>query len=193
MTKNNIFSIALGVLALILVGLIAYSLFSNNNSVTEKEDVKTEEIVNNKTKDTKPIEVVTDKKEEKQFVKVYFNNTIFDPGLMDCSKVFPVDREIEPTLAVGRAALEELFLGPTDEETNKGYLTNLNVGTFLSTLSIEDGVAKADFTEQLQTAVGGSCRTAAIRSQITETLKQFPTVKDVIISIDGQTQNILQP
>ena len=193
MTKKNIFSIVLGVLALILASLIAYSLFSNNDAVTEKEDVKTEGIVNDKTDDKKAIEAVAEKKDEKQFVKVYFNNTIFDPGLMDCSKVFPVDREIEPTLAVGRAALEELFLGPTDDETKNGYLTNLNIGTFLSTLTIENGVAKADFTEQLQTAVGGSCRTAAIRSQITETLKQFPTVNEVIISIDGNTQNILQP
>jgi len=34
---------------------------------------------------------------------------------------------------------------------------------------------------------------AAIRAQIRETLKQFPTVDEVIISIDGRTEDILQP
>ena len=34
---------------------------------------------------------------------------------------------------------------------------------------------------------------AAIRVQITETLEQFPTVDSVIISIDGRTEDILQP
>jgi len=33
----------------------------------------------------------------------------------------------------------------------------------------------------------------AIRAQITETLKQFPTVENVVISIDGRTEDILQP
>jgi spore germination protein GerM len=60
-------------------------------------------------------------------------------------------------------------------------------------LTIEDGVAKVDFNEQLEYEVSGSCRVSAIRAQITETLKQFPTVKEVIISIDGRTEDILQP
>jgi len=32
-----------------------------------------------------------------------------------------------------------------------------------------------------------------IISQIKQTLKQFPTIKDVVISINGQTEVILQP
>ncbi|MBA7661011.1 hypothetical protein ES703_69021 [subsurface metagenome] len=60
-------------------------------------------------------------------------------------------------------------------------------------LIIENGVAKIDFDEQLEFQVGGSCRVVAIRAQITETLKQFPTVDNVIISIDGRTEDILQP
>jgi len=45
----------------------------------------------------------------------------------------------------------------------------------------------------LEFQVGGSCRVAAISAQIMETLKQFPTVKDVIISINSRTEDILQP
>jgi len=54
-------------------------------------------------------------------------------------------------------------------------------------------VAKADFDEQLEFQVGGSCRVSAIRAEITQTLKQFSTVKEVVISIDGRTEDILQP
>ena len=60
-------------------------------------------------------------------------------------------------------------------------------------LTIENGVAKVDFSEQLEFQVGGSCRVAAIRAQITDTLKQFPTVDSVVISIDGRTEDVLQP
>jgi spore germination protein GerM len=45
----------------------------------------------------------------------------------------------------------------------------------------------------LEFQVGGSCRVAAIRAQITDTLKQFPPVDEVIISIDDRTEDILQP
>jgi len=41
--------------------------------------------------------------------------------------------------------------------------------------------------------VAGSCRVGAIRAQIEETLKQFPTVQNVIISVNGNTENILEP
>ena len=127
-------------------------------------------------------------------VKVFFNNDKFDPNLMDCSKVYPVNRSIKPTLAVARAALEELFKGPTADERKLGYLTNIiNSGVKIQKLTIVGGVAKVDFSAELERAVGGSCKTTAIRSQITETLKQFPTVNSVVISIDGRTEDILQP
>ena len=45
-----------------------------------------------------------------------------------CSKVYSVNRFIEPTSAVARAALEELFKGPTVSEKKIGYLNNLNSG-----------------------------------------------------------------
>jgi len=125
-------------------------------------------------------------------VKVYFNNDRMDPEF-SCNKVFPVEREIPKTQAVARAALEELLKGATEEEKNQGFFTNINSGVKIQSLSIQDGVAKIDFDDQLEFQVGGSCRVAAIRAQITETLKQFPTVDSVIISINGRTEDILQP
>lgn len=54
------------------------------------------------------------------------------------------------------------------------------------------GVATADFSREMMAYGGGSARVAAITSQITQTLKQFPTIKDVRILVDGKP-NALQP
>ncbi len=125
-------------------------------------------------------------------VKVYFNNNKLDPEV-SCNKVFPVEREIPKTSAVARAVLEDLLKGPSEKEKSEGFFTNINSGVKIQKLTIENDVAKVDFDEQLEFQVGGSCRVSAIHAQITQTLKQFPTVKDVIISINGRTEDILQP
>lgn len=131
--------------------------------------------------------------EETMTVKVFFGNSIFDPEVLDCQKNFAVERVIPKTEAVGRAALEELLSGPTDVEKTEGYFTSINSGVKIQSLVIANGVANVDFDKQLEFQVGGSCRVAAIASEIRETLKQFPTVTDVVISIDGRTEDILQP
>ncbi|MFH1036535.1 MAG: GerMN domain-containing protein [Patescibacteria group bacterium] len=123
---------------------------------------------------------------------VYFNNSNLDPEF-SCNKVFPVERIVVRTQSPARKALELLFEGPTQSEKEQGFLTSINTGVEIQSLTIENKVAKADFNEQLEFQVGGSCRVSAIRAQITETLKQFPTVDSVIISIDGRTEDILQP
>lgn len=126
-------------------------------------------------------------------IKVYFNNDKLDPEF-SCNKVFPVEREIMKIEAIGSAALWQLLMGPTEDEKNSGFFTSLNSGVKLNGISVsENGTFTADFDEQLQYQVGGSCRVSAIRAQIAETLKQFPAVKDVIISINGKTEDILQP
>ncbi|MFA5413420.1 MAG: GerMN domain-containing protein [Patescibacteria group bacterium] len=131
--------------------------------------------------------------EETMTVKVFFGNSIFDPEVLDCQKNFAVERIIPKTEAVGRAALEQLLAGPTDAEKTEGYFTSINPGVKVQSLVVAGGIANVDFDEQLEFQVGGSCRVAAIASQIRETLKQFPTVTDVIISINGRTEDILQP
>lgn len=125
-------------------------------------------------------------------VKAYFNNSKMDPEV-SCNKVFPVERQVPKTQALARAALEELLKGPINLEEDAGFATSINSGVKIQKLTIESGVAKVDFDDQLEFQVGGSCKVSAIRAQITETLKQFSTVKDVVISINGRTEDILQP
>jgi hypothetical protein len=125
-------------------------------------------------------------------IKVFFNNNKLDPETT-CTKVFPVEREITRTEATARAAITSLLFGLNSAEAKSGFSTSINPNVKLNSITIEDGVAKADFSKELEAGVGGSCRVAVIRAQITETLKQFSTVKDVVISIDGRAKDILQP
>lgn len=125
-------------------------------------------------------------------VKAFFNNSNLDPEF-SCNKVFPVERQISKTEAVARAALEELLAGVTIQESLQGFLTSINTGVKIQSLTIANGVARVDFDEQMEFQVGGSCRVSAIRAQITQTLRQFSTVQSVVISINGRTEDILQP
>ena len=60
-------------------------------------------------------------------------------------------------------------------------------------LNIVAGIATADFSKEMKAVDGGAARVSLLRQQITRTLMQFSTVKDVRISIEGETAGILQP
>ena len=125
-------------------------------------------------------------------VKAFFGNSKLDPKVT-CEKVFALTRTVPKTEAVGRAALEALLKGPEQAEKEIGYETSINAGVKINSLTISDGVAKVDFNDVLNAGVAGSCRVGMIRAQIEQTLKQFPSVKSVVISVNGKTEDILQP
>ncbi len=127
---------------------------------------------------------------EKTEVKAFFTTAA---TAENCSEVFPVWRQLPKIDGVARAALEELLKGPSGSEKLAGFSTAINPGAQIQGLTIQDGVARVDFNEQLQDGVAGSCTVTAIRAQIEQTLRQFPGVTSVIISINGNTEDILQP
>lgn len=110
-----------------------------------------------------------------------------------CStEMFPTERRIPKTAAVGYAALTELLAGPNTKETQESWSTSIPSGVMVKSLTIVDGIAKVTFSSNLES--GGSCRVSLIRAQIEATLKQFPTVTTVIISTEGKTpEESLQP
>ena len=82
--------------------------------------------------------------------------------------------------------------GPTAEELEQGFMSNIPEGTRLVSLEFINGTAKANFSSELnQTA--GSCTVLGIRAQIEETLKQFKTVSAVEIMVEGESEEVLQP
>lgn len=121
-------------------------------------------------------------------------NVYFSPqNTQNCEVVVAAQRRIPRTQQTARAALEQLLQGPTVAESNQGLQTQINSGVAIQRLVVENGVAQVDFNEALDSGVAGSCRVQAIRAQITQTLLQFPTINSVQISVNGRTQDILQP
>ena len=125
-------------------------------------------------------------------VKVFFNNEKLESADMGCNEVFPVERTLAKTQTPVRRTLEILLEGVSADEKLAKYYSSINPDVKINSLVVSEGVARADFDETLETEVGGSCRVAAIRAQLTQTLKQFSAIKSVIISINGRTEDILQ-
>ncbi len=105
--------------------------------------------------------------------------------------VVPVTREIPSTEGIARETLVHLLSGPTEEEINEGYTTAINDGVEILSIYIDNNVAYVDFSSELDTS--GSAMTMAVRDQITNTLMQFETVEEVVISIEGNNEEVLQP
>lgn len=124
---------------------------------------------------------------------LYFSNSREDPETLRCSQVYPVSRRIPATDRVAFAALHELLEGPTAAEAEVGYYSNLNPGTRLLSLDLAAGIATVDFSDEFSAGVSGSCRVEAIRAQIQETLRQFETVHEVRIRVEGKETGVLQP
>ena|SRR3989338_1823535 len=128
-----------------------------------------------------------------QEVKVFFSNISKDPELKNCGLTYPVIRHTSdknPSLS----AIISLLVGPNKEEKMQGYFTNLPLRIIkINNFEIKKGIAYIDFSQELEIGVAGSCRVEAIRSQITETLTQFENVESVVISIENETEAILQP
>ncbi len=95
-----------------------------------------------------------------------------------------VTRRLPDTAAVATAALQELVRGPSTDEVARGILAPLPPGTQLRSINISDGTARADFTHHLTDDSDAARRRAAFRA-ITLTLKEFSTVQNVVISVEG--------
>lgn len=110
----------------------------------------------------------------------------------DCSVVVPVARQVPYTAAVAQTTLEQLLLGPLGSEVGS-VATNIPGNVIIKSFVLADGELTVDFSAELGEGVAGACRVTAVRSQIEKTSTQFPEIKTVVISIEGQTEGILQP
>jgi len=146
-------------------------------------------------------------------VQLYFSHTSLSEST---TCVLPVTRTVSGGNRVEWLALEALLDGPTPEEEAQGFFTSIpnaeEVAAFkqrvvesghpapypgdrvqLQSLRIEDGTAYMDFSAEMNAYGGGSLRVMCIRQEVTETLKQFPGIETVVISIDGQSEGVLEP
>ena len=125
-------------------------------------------------------------------IKVFYGNEKRNPNSDPCGLAFPVNRVIPKTQAVAKAALEQLFAGPTEKEKSEGYHSWFSPETksILKSIVIKKRVAyvnfKADAFAVLPGGVSTSCGSSDFIGQMEKTLLQFPTIKKVFYAIDGK-------
>ncbi len=124
--------------------------------------------------------------EDMMTIDVYFS--IVEDGV---EKVSSVEREFPVPQDVAEYAIHELLAGPTQDEKDEGYFTAIDEETTLLSLHVEEGVVYLDFSAELDAS--GSATVMMIREQIENTLLQFDYVEEVEISIEGESEGILQP
>ena len=119
-------------------------------------------------------------------IYAYFPNSKMG-SLSDCKIVYPLSRPL-PTgsNAAARAAIYALIKGVTAAEAEEGYHSRLPKGLRLEGFSMEDGVARLDFSDHIN-RMKRTCPREAVRAQIEQTLAQFRSINAVVITIKGVT------
>ena len=84
----------------------------------------------------------------------------------------------------GTAAVNELLKGPSQTETASGFATAIPGGSRLLGLTVANGVATADLSQEFES--GGGSLSARLRlAQLVYTLTEFSTVTSVDLKIEG--------
>jgi hypothetical protein len=124
-------------------------------------------------------------------VKVYFSK--HPQSDQNATAVFAV-RRISPTLAVATFAIGQLVVGPTRTETKAGYYSALagllhgpsdcggpavRIMLHRRGTAVEPGTATVRFCRRSMS--GGIFDDVRVRSEISRTLTQFPSIKRVVI------------
>jgi len=110
------------------------------------------------------------------------NTVSFQVWFADGKRLAPAVATIEATPRVGSASLEALIKGPA----GAGDLTSaVPAGTRVNSLSIEGGTATVDLSSEFES--GSGIPSMGMRlGQLTFTLTQFPTVKRVVLEVEGE-------
>lgn len=126
---------------------------------------------------------------------LYFINNELSVDNLDCTEVFPVSREelLPPHTNRQLLVINSLIKGLTETEKDSGYSSLIDPETKVNSVAVDNEIIIVDLSEALENNSGGSCRAEAIRSQIENTLKQFEGIEKVVISVNADFDNILQP
>lgn len=114
--------------------------------------------------------------EGQQAITVYFPNE-------DGTKLLAEKRMVDGAKDKYTAAVEALLSGPKE----KGAVAILPKQAKLCSVKVANGVAKVDFTKELQKSfVGGSTGEEMLVGSIVDTLTEFGEVKKVQILVEGK-------
>lgn len=151
-----------------------------------KSATGTLEVLEYSAKDGKPTHVVTvPVKLPQQTMSV---KPFYPPNRVgaDCGEVFPDERVVPRSSLPIETSLRVLLTGHVSNAVPER--------TQLISLKVSGSTATAVFSLELENYGGGSCNVQAIRAQIEQTLKQFSSIRNVVISVEGKTpEETLQP
>lgn len=123
-------------------------------------------------------------------INVYFPN--LKRNSAECAvPVYPVRRTIPKTKAVAKAALEQLFAGPTSAEQAKGFYSDFSddTKTLLISVNIRNRYAYVNMRDLSgSSSIGNfttSCGGSNFFGQVERTLKQFPGIRKVFFAFEG--------
>jgi hypothetical protein len=121
--------------------------------------------------------------QEEQTITVYMVK-LGDNGPLGCGDTLvAIDRQIPKTQAVLRAAIDELLSLKRSEFPNAEVYSGLFSSSLTTdSVTLNNGNAIIKLTGTI--SLGGVCDSPRVESQLTETAKQFPTVKEVEIYIN---------
>jgi len=114
-------------------------------------------------------------------VKVYFYH---DPG--EYIDLAPVTRSVNAA-APARPAIEALLKGPTTAEKRRGFDSLASASDFrIGSLKISGGTARINFVSTRRWhGWPGDLAPVRFKTAVELTLKQFPSVRRVIVSLNG--------
>jgi hypothetical protein len=158
----------------------------------------------------------TEPVEPEMTIKVYFGNKNMALSPNDCTSIFPVERVVPNDLIVRRRAIEEFLAGPTPGEVAQGYFSGLptkeEIIAYRDKIKTETGAAPYEgeeikiksvkilagaayvvFSKEFLAYGADPCRLGLIKAALRESLKQFPRVGGVMISIEGKENEMINP
>lgn len=114
-------------------------------------------------------------------VKIYFYH---EPG--EYIDLAPVRRRVS-AVSPARAAIEALLKGPTEAERSRGFEGLAGAGEFaIGSLKIARGTARINFVvSRTWAGFPGDIAPARFKKAVELTLRQFPHVRRVVVSLNG--------
>lgn len=130
------------------------------------------------------VSAVSQGKVRRTEVKVYFYH---DPG--EYIDLAPVTRSVN-AIAPARPAIEALLKGPSADERRRGFGPLVSASEFrIGSLKISRGIARINFvTNRRWAGWPGDLAPVRFKTAVELTLKQFPSVRRVIVSLNGDTK-----
>ena len=184
--NKRMLTLSIFIVLILAASLAAAFFYQSTHAPSQNQSSQTPQTQSPKTKTTPSTTEPTPIS-----VKVFFSKHPESDN--DPSKTFPVDRT-SPNLSVATYAIQQLLVGPSAQESAKGYFSTVRVRSDTSNcnnqdfaLTIQTGVATLRFCRTFDAI--GTMSDGQAQETIMASLLQFPTIKSVIIlTKDGNCQ-----